>query len=365
MNFLLEIGTEELPNSLLLTTLESIKSAIEKFLKDKRIEFSQIETFTTPRRMTFLVKDLGEKQSDLNLKIVGPKIEIAYDSEGALTKAGEGFLAKNGAEKEQLIKVIDKKGESIAVELFEKGKSTKEVLESELSIVIEGVTLKKSMFWSGSFKFLRPVRFVVAILGTEFINIQLGSVKSGCTTRGIRVFSTGELEVTSIENYFKVLKAHHVIVNLEERKAKILSSIFEIYPELKQKGYEIQYSEELLTEVANLVEYPYPIIGEFEESFLSVPKEMLITTMQVHQRYFPILDTKGELVNQFIIIRNGIENSDYVRTGNQKVVQARLSDAKFFFMEDLKTPFSKFESDLANITFQKQLGKVSEKISRI
>ena len=365
MNFLFEIGTEELPNSLLLTTLDTMKATLEKFLKDRRIEFSDIETFTTPRRMTFLVHDLSENQTDLHLKVVGPKVEIAYDSTGALTKAGEGFLSKNGVSKEQLLTVADKKGECIALELFEKGKSTKEVLESELASVIESVPLKKSMFWSGSYKFLRPVRWVLAILGSEFLTLQIGAVKSGHTTRGIRVFSEGDLEVSSIENYFEVLKANHVIASLEERKAKILSSIFEIYPELKQKGYEIQYSDELLTEVANLVEYPYPIIGEFDKSFLVVPKEMLITTMQVHQRYFPILDADGELVNQFIIIRNGIENSDYVRTGNQKVVQARLADAKFFFEEDLKTPFSKFEHDLTNITFQKQLGQVSEKIVRM
>ena len=361
MDFLFEIGLEELPSRYVDEAEKDLKKIMEDELKSERIGFSEIESFSTPRRIAVIVKNISERQEDLDSKSIGPSIEIAY-KDGKLTKAGEGFIKSQGAEESDIKVIESEKGKYISIEKFLKGKDTDKVLPEILGNVIRKMEFEKSMKWADrTFRFARPIKWLVTLLGNEILPFDFEGLKGGNRTRGMRYFASQEIELSSPSEYESRLRDAFVIVKKEDRKEAILKSIRE---NCENDGDKAIINNYLLEEVVNLVEYPYAIKGEFSKDYLMLPEDITTITMETHQRYFPVKDSEGKLTNKFILVRNAPEYSETVKKGNEKVIEPRLADAKFFFDEDLKHNFSDNIDKLKEVTFQKDMGTIYDKISR-
>ncbi|TDT71387.1 glycyl-tRNA synthetase beta chain [Hypnocyclicus thermotrophus] len=361
MEILLEIGMEEIPARFLKDTLKNIENYIKKEFKDKRIKYSNLKTYGTPRRLILNINEVSLKQDDFTETNIGPSKKVAFDDAGEPTKACLGFVKSQGIDVKDLEIIDTEKGEYIGVKKHIAGVETKELIPNILKECILNINFKKSMKWgTKKLRFARPIRWILAMMNDELINFEIEGIKTELKSFGHRFFGS-EFKVESIEDYFKKIKENNVIIDIEERKNKIVESI---KSKCTKIGEKVLLDEELLDEVTNLVEYPYPIVGRFNSEFLEVPQEVLIITMQVHQRYFPILDENGKLLPKFVVIRNGIEDSENVKKGNEKVIGARLSDARFFFNEDLKRTLDSFVEDLKNVVYQKDLGTIYEKVER-
>ena len=361
MDFLFEIGLEELPSRYVDEAEADFKKIMENELKTERINFSEIESFSTPRRIAVIVKNIAEKQENLVKKSTGPSIEVAY-KDGKLTKAGEGFVKSQNVTEEDIKIIENEKGKYIFIEKYIEGKNTKEILSVILTNILNKIEFEKSMKWSDrTFRFARPIKWFVTLLGNEVLPFEFEGIKGGNTTRGMRYFASQEVEIKSPEDYQKVLKEVFVIPKKEERKAEILKSIKE---NCENDGDKAIINNYLLEEVVNLVEYPYAIKGEFSKDYLLLPEDIITITMETHQRYFPVKDSNGKLVNKFILIRNAPEYSETVKKGNEKGIEPRLADAKFFFDEDLKHNFADNINKLKEVTFQKDMGTIYDKITR-
>lgn len=362
MNILLEIGLEEIPARFLKPALEDIKNNITKDLKNQRIAFEELKTNGTPRRLVLEIKGLAEKQEDLKEINIGPSKTVSFNDDGQPTKACLGFAKSQGVDVADLEIIETDKGEYIGVKKFVEGQASEMILPTILKNLILGLTFPKSMRWgSRKFKFVRPLRWIVALADSNLISFEVEGVKSGIITRGHRFFGQSEFSVENIEDYYKKLKENYVILDIEERKESIVS---QINKRCTKSGEEVHIEEWLLDEVTNLIEYPYPLVGSFNTEFLEVPQEVLIISMQVHQRYFPILDENGKLLPKFVVVRNGIEESAQVVRGNETVIGARLSDARFFYNEDLKKDMEEFVESLKTVVFQKDLGTIQAKVKR-
>ena len=361
MDFLFEIGLEELPSRYVDEAESNLKKLTENELKDERINFSEVESFSTPRRIAVIVKDISEKQEDLDKKSVGPSVDIAF-KDGELTKAGEGFVKSQGAEKEDIKIIENEKGKYISVEKFIKGKETKEILPDILSNIVKKIEFEKSMKWGEkSFRFARPIKWFVTLLGNEILDFEFEGIKGSNKSRGMRYFASQDVLISNPSEYEKVLKENFVIAKKDKRKEEILKSIKE---NCENDGEKAIINNYLLEEVINLVEYPYAIKGEYNKDYLKLPEDITTITMETHQRYFPVRDKDGKLTNKFILIRNAPEYSETVKKGNEKVIEPRLADAKFFFDEDLKHKFSDNIEKLKEVTFQKDMGTIYDKIKR-
>ena len=362
MNFLFEIGLEELPARYVDQAEKDLKKIIENELKSERIKFSEIESFSTPRRVTAIIKDLAEKQDDLDKKSVGPSVEIAY-KEGQLTKAGEGFVKSQGATADDIKIIENEKGKYISIEKFIAGKDTREILPEILKNVIKKIEFEKSMKWANrTFRFVRPIKWFVTLFDNgEILPFEFEGLKGGNKTRGMRYFASQDIEINNPLDYEKILLENFVIVNGKKRREEILKSIRE---NGEKDGDTAIINKYLLDEVVNVVEYPYAIKGEFSKDYLQLPEDIITITLETHQRYFPVKDKDGKLSNKFIVIRNAPEYSETVKKGNEKVVEPRLADAKFFFDEDLKNKFTDNVEKLKEVTFQKDMGTIFEKVKR-
>ena len=362
MNFLFEIGLEELPAQYVDKAEKDLKKIIENELKSERIKFSGIESFSTPRRVTALIKDLAEKQDDLDKKSVGPSVEIAY-KDGQLTKAGEGFVKSQGATIDDIKIIENEKGKYISIEKFIAGKNTKEILPEILKNAIKKIEFEKSMKWADrTFRFVRPIKWFVTLFDNgEILPFEFEGLKGGNKTRGMRYFASQDIQINNPLDYEKILLENFVIVNGEKRREEILKSIRE---NGENDGDTAIINKYLLDEVVNVVEYPYAIKGEFSKDYLQLPEDIITITLETHQRYFPVKDKDGKLSNKFIVIRNAPEYSETVKKGNEKVVEPRLADAKFFFDEDLKNKFADNVEKLKEVTFQKDMGTIFEKVKR-
>ena len=361
MDFLFEIGLEELPSRYVNQAEEDLKKIIEEELKTERIRFSETESFSTPRRIAVIVKNIAERQEDLDMKSIGPSIEIAY-KDGKLTKAGEGFLKSQGVEESDIKIVENEKGKYISIEKFIKGEETKKILPHILERAVRKMEFEKSMKWADrTFRFARPIKWFVTLFGNKVLSFEFEGLKGGNRTKGMRYFASQEIELSSSSEYESRLRDAFVIVKKEDRKEAILKSIRE---NCENDGDKAIINNYLLEEVINLVEYPYAIKGEFSEDYLLLPEDITTITMETHQRYFPVKDRNGKLTNKFILIRNAPEYSETVKKGNEKVIEPRLADAKFFFDEDLKHNFSDNIDKLKEVTFQKDMGTIYDKISR-
>lgn len=362
MNFLFEIGLEELPAQYVDQAEKDLKKIIENELKSERIKFSGIESFSTPRRVTAIIKDLAEKQDDLDKKSVGPSIEIAY-KDGQLTKAGEGFVKSQGATVDDIKIIENEKGKYISIEKFIAGKNTREILPEILKNAIKKIEFEKSMKWADrTFRFVRPIKWFVTLFDNgEILPFEFEGLKGGNKTRGMRYFASQDIEINNPLDYEKIMLENFVIVNGEKRREEILKSIRE---NGEKDGDTAIINKYLLDEVVNVLEYPFAIKGEFSKDYLQLPEDIITITLETHQRYFPVKDKDGKLSNKFIVIRNAPEYSETVKKGNEKVVEPRLADAKFFFDEDLKNKFADNVEKLKEVTFQKDMGTIFEKVKR-
>jgi len=359
-NFLLEVGTEEIPAHAMPQILSQLKDLAEKNLKESRIEFGEIFTFGTPRRLSLYVKDLADSQADVEEEKRGPSAKIAFDADGKLTKAAAGFARGQKVNPEDL---ITRDGYVYAV-IHEKGKATTEILQSLLPKIICDLSFPNNMHWGNlDFKFIRPLRWIVALYDKEVIPFEVANVKSGNTSRGHRTLSDGDFVINSADDYLADCEEHFVIADQNQRRAMIVEQIEKVASE---RGGKAEISDELLEEVLYLVEYPTALSGDFETKYLKLPPEAVITPMRDHQRYFPVKTADGKLMPIFITVRNG--GSDYleiVQHGNERVLKARLEDAQFFFNEDRKKSLAEHCDKLKTVVFQEGLGSVYEKTARL
>ena len=361
MNFLFEIGIEELPARYVNQAEEDLKQIITQELSNERIKFMDIRSFSTPRRFSVIVENISEKQEDLDKKSIGPSINVAY-KDGVLTKAGEGFVKSQNATIDDIKVVENEKGQYISIEQFIKGIATKDVLPQILDTVLRKIEFEKNMKWSDKeFRFARPIKWFVTLLNGEILPFEFEGIKSSNVTRGMRIFASQNLVLENESDYEKMLEGNVVIPSREKRKQAILDSV---HNNCEQDGERVVVNDYLLEEVVNLVEYPYAIKGEFSADYLSLPEDIITITMETHQRYFPVLDENGKLTNKFVLVRNANEYSEIVKKGNEKVIEPRLADAKFFFDEDLKTKFEENTLKLKEVVFQKDMGTIYEKVER-
>ena len=360
---LLEIGVEELPSRFGQTTLDQIENNLSKLLKEERINFDNIEKYATPRRLTFVIKNLADKATDLEEEVKGPAKKIAVDADGNFTKPALGFMKSKGLDPENVYFKQLGNAEYLFGTIKQEGKHTSEVLKNIVPEAIKNVTFPKAMRGGGkNMRFARPIRWMVALLNNEVLDIDLEGIKSSNITRGHRFLGEKEFEVNSVEEYFEKLDKNFVVLDQHKRKEMIRKQAVEV---AKSLGGEVELDEDLLEEITFLVEYPTAFYGEFDEEYVKLPKEVVTTPMKEHQRYFPVLKD-GKLLPNFIAVRNGDSNRiDLVKAGNEKVLRARLADALFFYHEDTKKPLESFVDKLQTVVFQAKLGTVYDKTLRI
>jgi glycyl-tRNA synthetase beta chain len=360
---LLEIGTEELPPSFFYSAIEQLKTLAEKKLAQARLAYDKIETLGTPRRLVLQITKLATLQPSQTRKVRGPAKAIAFDSQGKPTPALFGFLKSQNAALEQ-VEIQEISGKPyVFVSIHEKGKLTRELLAEIFPDIIRQLSFPKSMRWNGNFSFGRPIRWLVALLESEIIPFEIAGVKTSNTSYGHRFLSQGPIFIPSLKQYSECLQKAFVIPDhlvrrsLIEKQAKTLAM---------EKSAQIYRHELLLDEVTLLVEYPTSFLGHFQEHFLSLPQEVLITVMQHHQRYFPLINAQGELLPYFIAVRNGNEEGlEEVRLGNEQVLQARFKDAQYFFETDRKKNLLDRAEMLNKVVFQKNLGTMKQKVKRL
>ncbi|MBC1399285.1 glycine--tRNA ligase subunit beta [Listeria fleischmannii] len=361
-DFLLEIGLEEMPAKYITASAKQLKERATEWFKEKKIAVSDIETYSSPRRLTILAKDVAIKQEDQIEEAKGPAKKIAFDEKGDWSKAAQGFARSQGVAPEDLSFQEIKGTEYIYIKKEVKGLETS-ILLPEFKKIITDMTFPVSMHWSDcDLRYIRPIKWLIALFGTEVIPFEVAGVKTGNETRGHR-FLGQKATIHSPADYEKVLLEQFVVADADARKEAIRGQIAEI--ETIQK-WNIPADADLLEEVNNLVEYPTALFGDFEEAYLELPEEVLITTMKEHQRYFPVFNSENRLLPHFITVRNGNhEHLDMVQKGNEKVLRARLSDADFFYQEDLKMTIDEAVHKLKNIVFHEKLGSLTEKMKRV
>lgn len=361
--FLLEVGVEELPSRFVEYTLATIKENIQKSLKENRVEFGDIESYATPRRLTFVIQNLSDTQSNLEEEVKGPSKKIAIDADGNFTKPALGFMKSKGLEESDIFFKEVGKDEYLFGTIKQDGKPTSEVLKEIIPAAIKGVTFPKAMHWGGKkMKFARPIRWMLALLNDEVLPIDLEGIVASNLTYGHRFLGRKEIDIYSLNDYFKELAKNYVILDQNVRKEGIKAQAEEV---AKSLGGVVEIDEDLLEEITYLVEYPTAFYGEFNEDYVKLPKEVVTTPMKEHQRYFPV-SKDGKLLPYFIAVRNGDKNRlDLVKAGNEKVLEARLADALFFYNEDIKKPLESFVENLKTVVFQAKLGTVYDKTLRI
>jgi len=362
-DLLLEIGLEEVPARFVRGAMDQLKQKFEKWLQDQRISYEEISAFATPRRLAIYVSAVADKQTDIQEEAKGPARKIAVDDAGNWSKAALGFARGQGVDPEQLyfkdlagVEYVYATKSSIGVE-------TSTLLAQGCVDVITSMSFPKNMRWGNhEMRFVRPIRWLVGLFGADIIDFELTNVKAGRVSRGHRFLGTE----TTIENpsaYKTALREQCVIVDVEERKQLILDQIDAM---AQEKNWNIAIKDDLLEEVLFLVETPSALFGTFDEAYLQIPQDVLITSMREHQRYFPVFDKQGALLPFFVTIRNGDERSlELVAKGNEKVLHARLSDAKFFYEEDHKLTIEKALTKLESIVYHEELGSVGDKVRRI
>jgi glycyl-tRNA synthetase beta chain len=360
---LLEIGTEEIPAGFISRALEEMALSIRRELDANRIAHAEVRTLGTPRRLVLLVEDVADKQEDVEREKLGPPLHTAFDAKGKPSKAAVGFAKGQGLKVEDL-KVVERgKGEYLCAVRKEEGKASSSLLAEILPRVIGSIPFPKSMRWSTvNIRFARPIHWILALFDGRVIPFTFGGIGSGNRSYGHRFMSPHAFEVRDFQAYERQLKSAFVIVDPQERGKMIEEGIAKVAKEVSGK---VLSNQDLLEEVTYLVEYPTAIVGTFDREFLALPREVVINAMEEHQRYFPIVDKRGDLMPYFACVCNTrTPNMETVKKGNERVLRARLSDAKFFFEEDTKEPLDRKVEALKGVIFQAQLGTSYEKVLR-
>lgn len=361
-DLLLEIGLEEMPAHVVTPSMKQLETKITAFLDDNRLSFSSIKAYSTPRRLAVLVSEIVDKQEDIQEEVKGPSKKIALDQEGNWSKAAQGFVRGQGVTTDDITFKELKGEEYVYVTKYIPGKPAEEVL-TDLTQVITSLTFPVTMHWNQyDFEYIRPIHWIVALLDEEIIPLQILDVKSGRASRGHR-FLGNDLTFATAKEYEEKLAAEFVIADPMKRQEMITEQISEI---AAKENFVVNLDADLLEEVNNLVEYPTAFVGNFEDKYLAVPEEVLVTSMKEHQRYFDVRNQEGLLLPHFISVRNGnnvkLEN---VAKGNEKVLTARLEDAEFFYNEDKKLTIDELVEKLKNVTFHEKIGSMYEKMQRV
>jgi glycyl-tRNA synthetase beta chain len=361
--FYLEVGCEEIPAGYIGPALEAMAAEMVRFLNENRIGHGSPFTTGTPRRLVLMIPEVAEHQEACSLEIVGPPKQVAFDERGKPTKAAEGFARGQGVRLEDIRIKETPRGEYLCIVREEAGLPAKVLLEKTLPDFVARVPFPKSMRWGSlSVTFARPVHWIVALLGKEILDFAYGEVPSGDRSFGHRFMSPVALQVKDYDSHRENLKKHFVIVAREERERLIRDGIHEA---ARTVGGRILEDEELIEEVTQLVEYPQPLVGEFEEKYLELPPELLITVIKKHQRYFAVIDDKGSLLPYFVTVANTVpKDFRLVAAGNARVVRARLEDARFYYKEDQKVRLEDRAVQLQAVVFHSKLGTSWEKTER-
>ena len=359
-DLLFEIGAEEIPAGFMPNILGQLKQLAETKLNDAHLPFESIATYGTPRRLALIVKGLADTSAEISERHKGPSASIAYDADGNATKAAIGFARGKGLDVADLV-VEDG---YIYAETKTAGVPVKDIVTDMLPQLITGLNFPKSMHWGNlDAKFVRPVRWLVALLDEEVIPVEFATVKSGNVTRGHRFLGADEITIKNAASYVDTLKENFVMVDQDARRELISKQLHDI---AASKNASIVWDDDLLEEINYLVEWPTALCGGFEESYLALPDAAIITPMKDHQRYFPLVDQEGKLLPMFLTVRNGSDHSiEVVQAGNERVLRARLDDAKFFFNEDRKKPLIDRQDGLTKIVFQEGLGNLADKTERL
>ena len=359
-DLLFEIGAEEIPAGFMPNILGQLKQLAETKLNDAHLPFESIATYGTPRRLALIVKGLADTSAEISERHKGPSASIAYDADGNATKAAIGFARGKGLDVADLV-VEDG---YIYAETKTAGVPAKDIVTDMLPQLITGLNFPKSMHWGNlDAKFVRPVRWLVALLDEEVIPVEFATVKSGNVTRGHRFLGADEIIIKNAASYVDTLKENFVMVDQDARRELISKQLHDI---AASKNASIVWDDDLLEEINYLVEWPTALCGGFEESYLALPDAAIITPMKDHQRYFPLVDQDGKLLPMFLTVRNGSDHSiEVVQAGNERVLRARLDDAKFFFNEDRKKPLIDRQDGLTKIVFQEGLGNLADKTERL
>lgn len=357
--YLLEVGVEELPYKFIPMAISQLKNGFETFLNNSNVEFGDVKVMATPRRLAVIVSGLVASQPDVEKVVKGPIAKVAFDENKNLTKAGEGFAKKNGVSANELYVENDYLYAKISI----KGKNTKDLLQENVPVIFSKLQGPHFMRWGNNdVKFSRPIRWVLSIMDGEEVKIRIIDKDSSNMTNGHR-FSTQNIVINNPDEYVQKLRDAKVIVDQDERKAKIVELT---KAEADKLGAVTKISDDLLEEVTFICEYPVAVTCNFDEAFLTIPQEVAVTVMETHQRYFALYTKEGKLINKFVTITNYIGNEfENIKAGNLRVIKARLDDAVFFFNEDTKKPLEAYVENLKGMTFQKGMGSVYDKTQRI
>lgn len=356
--YLLEIGTEELPYRFIPQAIEQLKNGFEGFLKDNKVGYEKVDVYATPRRLAVIISGLETQTSDETKIVKGPIAKVAYDENGNLTRAGEGFARKNGLAPEDLYVENDYVHAKIVI----KGKSIVELLQENVPVIFSKLQGSHFMRWGyNDQKFSRPIKWIVSLLDKEEVKVKIIDKESSNVSRGHR-FAQQNVIIGHPDDYVEIMRNCCVIVDQNERKQIIVDKA---KAEAAKLGAEPYYTDDLLDEVTFITEYPVPAACEFSEEYLKLPEELVVTVMAVHQRYFALYKD-GKLINKFITMTNYIgDEFANIKAGNVRVIKARLDDAVFFFNEDTKKPLADYVEDLKGVTFQKGMGSVYDKTQRL
>ncbi len=363
-DLLLEIGVEELPASFVVPALAELRRSLEERLAAKRLSHGASRVWGTPRRLAVRVEAVAGTSPDLRRQVLGPPLKAAFAPDGSPTKAGEKFAQAHRRTLEELLRVQTPKGEYLAVEVEERGESAEVLLPAALSEVVHILHFPKSMRWGDVEQtFARPVQWLVALHGTAVLHFVFGDVRSGRETRGHRFLAPDPFPLAHAQDYAAALDKSHVVADISERRSRIQKAVRE---KAASAGGVLRDDEDLLDEVTQLVELPCPVLGSFEERHLDLPPEVLVQEMRSHQRYFSVVDGTGKLLPRFVAVSNTpVRDEATSRRGYERVLSARLSDGRFFFDEDRKTPLAARVPELDRVVWQGQLGSYGEKVERI
>ena len=358
----MEIGLEEIPAHVVTPSAAQLVEKTEKFLKEQRMDFDEVQTYSTPRRLTVKVTGLADKQPDIQEEAKGPAKKIAYDKDGNWSKAAQGFARGQGVSVDDIFFKELKGTEYVYVKKFIEGKAAADVMQGMRDVAMD-LKFPTMMRWgTHDFQYVRPIRWIVAMLDDQVIPFKILNIESGNVSQGHR-FLGKPVELKSADDYVEALRSEKVIVDATERKSMIRDQINDL---AQKNNWKIVIDEDLLEEVNNLVEYPTVFAGSFDEKYLSVPDQVLITSMKDHQRFFYVTDQNGKLLPNFVSVRNG--NTEYLENvvqGNEKVLTARLEDAKFFYEEDQKQSIADYVERLKKVMFHDKIGTIYEKMARV
>ena len=363
-NLLLEIGAEEIPAGYIAPALEAITSNLLKKLSAARIEHGTVKTFGTPRRLAIMVENMATKQPTISKDVLGPPTKVAFDADGQPTMAAVKFAEKVGVPIKALKSQKTEKGNYLSARVTERGVATKTLLKTFLPEVILATPFPKTMKWAElNIQFARPLISIVALLGSSIVSFSLGNLKSGRYTYGHSFMHPGKVKINHPGAYLDSLKNVRVVADIEMRKKMVIQ---EIERAASAVGGKVLPDDELVDIVTNLVECPIATAGKFDDEFLEIPREILITAMREHQKYFAVIDESGQLMPYFIAVNNTrTRDLDLVATGHQRVLRARLSDAQFFYRSDVKASFDPWMEKLEGVLFQAKLGSMQEKVGRV